>query len=140
MRIGDFDKDWEISHQDKEVRRKPVSVWKKLANLRKRYPLSKFHSFTRRNYEAAEIGIVEPTILTADYMKPAKGVPKKLELVHGWTVPEKDLPVMLGDKHVLICNGNVVVPETRSRVLSALELKPGIWGISLDIKKFFRWK
>ncbi len=66
MKLGDFDDDWEISHQDKEVRRRPVSGWKKIANWRKGYPLSTFHSFKRRNYEAVEIGIVELTILTAD--------------------------------------------------------------------------
>ncbi len=140
MKLGDFDDDWEISHQDKEVRRRPVSGWKKIANWRKRYPLSTFHSFTRRNYEAAEIGIVELTILTADYMKPAVGIPNKLELLHGWTVPEQDLPTMLGDNYVLIRQGKVGVPETRSSVLSALELKPAIFGIRIDLKKFFRWK
>ena len=137
MNIGTFKDDWEVSLSDKQVRIRTMSLLEKVRRWGTRYPLSKFHSFVRQNFEATEQGIMYPVILNSDYMKPVEGVPTKLELVNGWNIPETSLKKLVGDNHVLISQETVIVKEHRSKIYSSLELKPGFMGFSIDLKKLF---
>ena len=133
--MGSYEEDWEISPSDKQVRIRPMSFLERVLRWRTRYPLSKFHAFVRRNWEATEQGITHPLVLNSDYMKPVKGVPTKLEIVNGWHIPEKSLKKLVGDKYVLIFKEEVVVGESVSRIWSSIEMKPGIMGFRVDLKK-----
>ncbi len=98
--------------------------------------MSDFHRWAREQ-ETSEIGISYPHILDSDAMKPVKGVPKKLEIVNGWKIMKSDVKKIIGNGYVLIQDGELIVRESKSRLLSSIEAKPGVFGFSIDLKKLF---
>ena len=138
MKIGSFYEDWAIDFATLEIKRKHFSIRQRLVNWNKKYRLSEFHGWARDN-EASSTGIAYPHILDSDAMQPVKGVPKKLEIVNGWSIKQTDLKLIVGDGYVLIENGKLLTPERTNRILDSFEAKPGICGFSIDLKRLFRF-
>jgi len=136
MKIGKFEEDWEVDFPNSVIRLKPQTFIKRIRNWRKYYKLSDFHGFARAQ-EASEIGMPFPSIIDSDAMKPVKGVPKKLELINNWQIPENNLKKIIGDGYVLIGYGKLLVPEESSKILDAINIRPGLFGLSIDLKKLF---
>lgn len=139
MRKGSFEKEWEVDFPKGEIRRKERSLGQRINDYfnRPRFLLSDFHRYIR-SQEASVNGRTFPTILDSDAMKPVEGVPKKLKLLKAYTIPEKDLKVLYGNNYVLIDDQKLLVSCGKpNKFLASLEVKPGVFGVSFDIKKFF---
>ena len=136
MKTGSYDEDWEVDFGKMEIRIRKATFVSRMRNWRKKYPLSTFHQYAHRMQASTE-GIAFPSIFESDAMKPVKGVPKKIELVNGWSIPDKSRKKMVGDGYVLLGYGQLLVVEQRSSLWDAISLKPGVFGISIDLKKLF---
>ena len=138
MRIGSFEREWEVDFTNRIVRRKSRSRWRRFCDWigRRRFRLSEFHGYARGK-EASSAGMPYPHILDSDAMSPVVGVPKKLKLANGWSIPDTDIAVIYGDGYVLIGNGGLLVKEGEDP-LDAVDIKPGFFGVSLDVKKLLR--
>jgi len=142
MRKGDLEREWEVDFPKGEVRRKTRATAQKIKDFFNgpRFLLSEFHGFIR-SQEASVNGMPFPTILDSDAMKPVEGVPKKLKLLKAYTIPEDDLKVLYGDEYVLIDDHQLLVTcGKHNKFFAAIEIKPGAFGISFDLKKFFTRK
>ena len=137
MRVGNFEVEWEVDFLNEVVRRKPRN-WKKCLQdffNRPRFKLSEFHRYIR-SQEGSVNGMPFPTILDSDAMTAVEGVPKKLKLLKAWVIPVEDLKVLYGDNYVLIDDESLLVACGKpNKLFSSVEVKPGAFGVSIDLKK-----
>jgi len=139
MKIGSYQEDWEVIFPKQTIQLRENTFIKRILNWRTKYRLSDFHKYAHE-MQASEQGVVWPTMFNSDAMPKVDGVPKKLELIGGWKIPEQSLKKMVGDGYVLLGEGRVLVHENRSRIWQSIELKPCVAGFSIDLKKLFTRK
>lgn len=138
MSIELYEDDWEVDFGELEIRLlRRRGLISRIYRWRRKYPLSSFHKFAHK-VQASSEGIAFSAIFNPDAMPPIKGVPKKLELVNGWSIPPESLARMIGDGYVLLGYGELLVPQHSSRFWTALNLKPGIFGFGIDLKKLLK--
>lgn len=91
-----FGRDWEVDFSKLELRRKKLGFFRTAKEFfwRTRYPVLALYRWARTREDNFDV-MTYPHIVNSDNLPPIPGLPTRIELNEGWSIPDRDLRYLI---------------------------------------------
>ncbi len=110
MSIENFDEDWKINWANKTIECKTPSHQKK-------YTVTDFWKWIRKMEASPTAGLSYEHIIDTDGMGSSYNMPRKVKLVHGYTIKPSSLKYLIGTDSVLLDQNNNILVKDNLQIL-----------------------